>query len=296
MAGDWTGWSDLPWEKLKSKIEQTFASLDSSEPDEGLTEVLLQRMTVSLRIRSRDELHEEASGTLDLSRLAKRRSANSFAAICETVARSLMIAAKRHDSSAVESLLRSYGKHGTKLLELLADAGENAVVPRKTLRSSLGVDNESQFSHLLRDFQKARLIYREQPQGSREVLVGLDVEGQEVVQRKMMQPDWILILVTYCETFGIGSNASEIAGKLLRCGFPTKHGAVEIGKAIVLGRERLVQTFASSKASSEFDLIDIQREYRSPDYIYKQVKPNSSMSIQSKRRSSTSRIQELSVY
>jgi len=239
MNEDWSGWSDLPWNELETHVCGSLTSELSDRIADALTDIILQRAVVSLRKASRDELLIEATGLSSLKRRALSVNQSVLATLFDVVGRGIAIAASRSDSSSIDAILRSYQKHGIRMLEYIASNGEHAVVERKRIREYLGIEskNDSYLTHMLNAFEKCGLIRRLPSKGGSGVRVALDLEGKGLVKAKL-RPDWLPVLVELIESKAASHSAAEIEAMLLRSGFASAQAASEIATAFLVSRKK----------------------------------------------------------
>lgn len=260
MIRDWTGCSDFSWQELELTLGEALAGELEDGMDEALKDVVLQRLTVSLRTRSRNELISEAAGISRLLRTAKTHGHDEIACTLEVVGRGMAIAASRNDPSAVDSVLLSYRSHGKRLLELIAEQGEDGMVRRQELVMALGIEkkNDSMMSHMLRDFERAGLIFRTPAKGSTPVMVGLDYEGKKLV-RERLQPEWIELIIDVLRSLAVGYRKQSIIERFMAAGFPSHQGAERVADALLAVRGipiRLVRMIDELKGSQDQNILE----------------------------------------
>jgi len=236
---DWSGWSNLPWNGLETRIQKAITVELPALVADVFTDIILQRAIVSLRKASRDELLIEATGLSSLKRHAVKCGQSGLANLFDVVGRCLALAASRSDDSSIDTVLRSYQKHGLRMLEYIASNGEHAVVERRRIREYLGIEskNDSYLTHMLNAFEKCGLIRRLPSKGGSGVRVTLDLEGKELVKAKL-RPDWLPVLVELIESHAAFRSVSEAEEVLLRSGFVSAQAASEIASALQVARHK----------------------------------------------------------
>lgn len=198
------------------------------------TALLLDRALGLLREGSREQILEEAfavSGAIsgETGRALKEKRPETFGA-WSALYELLAEAGRRSDRAAVPSLLRGTQGHGLAILELLA--AEGRAVPRAEVRRRLGL-GEAHLSHLLRDLERADLILRYRPQGSKEVLVELGRIGREVVTQSILPP-WLERFVEALAkiTGGAALDAAALARGLTEAGAPSRLAAQRLADIV----------------------------------------------------------------
>jgi len=248
-----TAYLDTPFADLVAVLEQAVSGERSRAQLEAAGGLILHRTLALLRGASRDEILEEG---LALGRFLRSDGGQAAASSHPDLywgwiglSGLLAEAARRSDRAALDSILRSQGGHGRRVLELLAERG--GPMPRSEVRERLDL-SESHLSHVLRDLSEADLILRTQV--GREVAIDLGAIGHEVVARSLL-PGWIRHLA---ETL---KQARSAGGALPDLGTLTKD-LVARGAPSALAARRLAEALAGPSAG-----ITPQAERNAQDLI-----------------------------
>lgn len=211
----------------------------SLEALENLTSSLIDRALRALRSGSQQDLLEEAmavshglSGEAgDALRERHPEIHGAWTALDDLLAE----AGQRNDRAAVPGILKSTGKHGKKVLEILAREGKP--VARAQLLTELGI-GESHLSHLLHHLEDADLVLRFRSGKAVQVVLGR--VGKEFTESSVF-PKWVQHL---CELLDKLRNQEpvgrqEAVDELQRLGVPSELAAERLARPIGLLSEML---------------------------------------------------------